>query len=370
MEPQQPDANSTQQADSSTSQNVVQGNQNRVIQGNDNKAVLGNSNTVVYGNNNQIQFVIPSTEKLQQQQHEREIPSLLPYLANRSEQEFELDKSIKKLIEKNPPYPLICIIHGDEYQSHDKFLERLHKVSLPKFLGLDPNQDLIKKYHLPCSAQLKNTYDFSDYLRKNLSDSVTGDSLASLEEINDFFYKCSIPVLVHTHLFTEQWTRQRFDILQKILDFWQEWPVLRSSQKIIVCIFIKYKTRRKKYTNNSFKTWLFSFIIYLLKQYRHQRVNHKICRYIETLSLSNFEKFNRLSGVALPKLIGVKREDVENWVRMEYTQTVIGEAMADKLFKEIRELFDKWEEQNSSNIIPMDDLADNLIKLLKSNLSG
>ncbi|WP_413176451.1 hypothetical protein [Anabaena azotica] len=380
FDPQQPDANQQQQADSYINDNAIQGNENSAVQGNDNQSVLGENNIVNQGNNNtqniNIYWSAPSTQQQfkqeiphTQQQPEREIPSLLPYLANRSEQEYELDKAIKKLIEKNLPYPLICIIHGDEYQSHDKFLERLHKVSLPKFLGLDSNQDLIKKYHLPCSAQL-NTHEFPDYLRKNLSDSVRGDSLASLEEINDFFYKCSIPVLIHTHLFTEQWTKQRFEILHKLLDFWQQWPDLRNNQKIIFCIFIKYKIRRKKSTNDSQKKSVFGFIINFIKQYRYQRLNQKICHYLETLSLSKFENFNRLSGVVLPKLIGVKREDVENWVRMEYTQNVIGEAMADKLIREIRDLFEKWEEQNSSNIIPMDDLAEDLIKLMKSNLSG
>ncbi|PNJ91567.1 hypothetical protein CEP14_13710 [Cylindrospermopsis raciborskii C04] len=70
----------------------------------------------------------------------RKIPSLLPYLVNRIEQEYELGR----VIVRNSPSPLICIIHGDEFQSHDKFLERLHKVSLPRFLG----EESIKKYRL------------------------------------------------------------------------------------------------------------------------------------------------------------------------------------------------------------------------------
>ncbi|MDF5729499.1 MAG: hypothetical protein PUP92_16175, partial [Rhizonema sp. PD38] len=132
-----------------------------------------------------------------------------------------------------------------------------------------------------------------------------------------------------------------------------------------------YQIRRRKHKNNSdLISLFFNFVSYFLKLDRYQRVNQKIYQHIETLSLSNFDKFNRLSGLVLPELIGVNRGEVEDWVRMEYTQNVIGEVMADKLIKEIRELFHKWEEQNSSNTIPMDDLADNLIKLLKSNLLG
>jgi inactive STAND len=366
FDPQLPDANPIKQADSYINKNAVQGNENSTVQGNKNQAILGNSNTVFYGNNNQIQFVFPITKKLQQQQPERQIPSLLPYLVNRSKQEYELEKGIKKLVEKAPISPLICIIHGDEFQSHDKFLERLHKVSLPKFLG----QDSIKQYHLPSPPKLKNSHEFSDYLRNKLADIVIQRSSASLEEINAFFNECTIPILIHTHLLTEQLQKQEFSTLHNLLNFWHTWPI-QIEQNLIICIFIKYQIKRKNQTKNSdIISLFFSFVNYFFKQYRYQRVNQKIYQHIETLSLSNFEKFNRLSGLVLPELTGVNRGEVEDWVRMEYTQNVIGEAMADKLIKEIRELFHKWEEQNSSNTIPMDDLADNLIKLLKSNLSG
>jgi hypothetical protein len=359
FDPQQPDANPQKLVDNSINENAVRGNENSSVQGNDNKAVLGNSNTLFYGNNNQIQFVLPITEK--QQQLERKIPSLLPYLVNRSKQEYELEKVIKKLIQKHPPSPLICIIHGDEFQSHDKFLERLHKVSLPKFIG----QESIKQYHLPFPPKLNNSHEFSDYLRNTLADIVIQRSSASPEEINAFFHECSIPILIHTHLLTEQLQKKEFEILHNLLNFWHKWPI-QSNQNLIICIFIKYQIRRKKYTRKSdIISLFFSFVSDFLKQYRYQKVNQKIYHHIN--SPSNFEKFNPLSVLVLPELTGVSRGETEDWVRMEYTQNVIGEAIADKLIKGIRELFDKWEEQNSSNIIPMDDLAEDLIKLLKSN---
>ncbi len=249
-------------------------------------------------------------------------------------------------------------------QSHDKFLERLYKVSLPKLLG----QDSIKQYHLPSPPKLKNSHEFSDWLCKTLAEIVIQRRSASPEEINVFFNEFSIPVLIHTHFLTEQLQKKEFENLHNLLNFWHTWPV-QMSQKLIICIFIKYQIKRKKHTKNSDIITLFcSCVNYFLKQHRYQRVNQKIYQYIERLSASNFDKCNGLSALVLPELTGVNRGEVEDWVRMEYTQNVIGEAIADKLIKEIRELFDKWEEQNSSNAIPMDDLADNLIKLLQSNL--
>ena len=173
----------SQSPDISLNKNALQGNENTALQGDKNQAILGNSNTVFYGNNNQIQFVVPINKKLQQQQ--RKIPPLLPYLVNRSQQEHELEKSIKKLMQKAPLSPIICIIHGDEFQSHDKFLERLHTVLLPRLLG----QDSIKKYYLPSPPKFKNYHEISDYLRNRLAEIVIKRNSASLEEINGFFNK-------------------------------------------------------------------------------------------------------------------------------------------------------------------------------------
>lgn len=366
FDPQLPDANPIKPANSSLNKNALQGNENSAVQGNENQAILGNSNTVFYGNNNQIQFVVPTNQKLQQQQTEREIPPLLPYLVNRRQQEYELEKAIKKLIEKAPLSPLICIIHGDEFQSHDKFLERLHTVLLPRFLG----QDSIKKYYLPSPPKFKNYHEISDYLRNRLAEIVIQRSSASLEEINAFFNNYPIPILIYTCLFTEQLQKPESETLHNLLNFWQTLPI-QINQNLIICILIQYQIRRKKRTKKSdIISLFFRFIIYFFKLDRYQRVNQKISQQIELLSQSNFDNFNRLSGLVLPELTGVNRGDVEDWVRMEYTQNVIGEAMADKLIKEIRELFYEWEEQNSSNTMPMGDLAENLMKLLKSNLSG
>lgn len=365
LDTKQPDLHLKKQTDILKNKNTVQGKENSTVQGNENQAVLGNSNTVFYGNNNQIQFVFSNTQNLPQQNPERKIPPLLPYLVNRSKQEYELEKGIKQLIKQATVFPCICIIYGDEFQSHEKFLERLYKVSLPKFL----EQDSIKRYHLPSPPKFNNFNELSDYLHHQLADIVVKSRYASLEEINGCFNECPIPILIHTHILIEKWRKQEFETLHNLLNFWQLWPD-GINQKLIICIVIKYKIRRKKYTKNlSIINLFLEFINYFFQEYLYQRSNQKFSQYIKRLLLSNVEQLNRLSLLVLPELTGVNRGEVEDWVRMEYTQNFIGEAMADKLIKEIRELFDKWEEQNSSNIIPMDDLADRLINLLKSSLS-
>lgn len=354
------------QTDILKNKNTVEGNKNTTLQGSENQAILGNRNIVCYGSNNNIQLCPSNSENLPRQQPKKKIPDLLPYLVNRSQQEYELEKALKNFIQKASISPVICIVHGDEFQSHDKFLERLHEVSLPKLLA----QESIKTHHLPSPPKLNSLPDFSDYLRHQLAYIVVGHSSATLEDINDHFNKSLQPILIHTHFLSEQLQRQELNVLENLLHFWQKWPV-EINQNLMICIFIKYKITRKKQVKKSDKISLFFRLVkYFLQRHRYERINQKIYQYIKKLSLSNFGQFNRLSIIVLPELTGVYRGDVEDWVRMEYTQNVIGAAMADKFLREIRGVFDKWEEEYSSDTMPMEDLATDLIKLLESHVSG
>jgi len=298
----------------------------------------------------------------------RELPSLLPYLANRVDQEFELGKTFQTFLKQNPLCPLVCIIHGDESQSHDKFLERLQKLTLPRLLKLDPRQTKIKEYPLNWSPGTESLDNLTERLCKSLADTVLGNSFASLEEINRTFCKYPDPIIVHTHLLTEDWQNDP-NVLNQLLEFWQNWPPLILGQQLIICIFIKYqikRSQRKGFSLNMFFTCLRTFF----KRNHYRRLNTLICKRVEAISFSSGSQLNRLSLIVLPQLSSISRTHVENWARSEETKQFVGEAMVGRLMDEIGNMFDTWEEQTASNIIPMDDLADHLMKLLNSLVMG
>ena len=57
-----------------------------------------------------------------------DVEQALPYLCNRSKQKSELEEALRQHRELRTGRPLLCVIHGDEYECHDKFLERLRTV--------------------------------------------------------------------------------------------------------------------------------------------------------------------------------------------------------------------------------------------------
>ena len=300
-------------------------------------------------------------------QLEREIPSLLPYLANRTDQEYELGQAIQKSLTKPRRRPIVCIVHGDEYQSHDKFLERLRKISIARLLRLNLHETTIKEYQLAWPSNLKKLEKLSTRLCRNLADTVEQYSLATSQQINQTLGKYPGPVIIHTHLLTEDWERQGFEVLPSLLKFWQDWPHLASNQTLIVCICVKYQIKRQKYSS---KWWSLKTIATSIRQYfrrlRFHKLNQQITQQLMELSESQFEQFDRLTSIVLPMLENLTQTHVENWARSESTKNFVGEAMLEQLVDSVRDMFELWETQTASQMMSMDDVAEHLIKLLKS----
>ncbi len=291
---------------------------------------------------------------------EREIPSLLPYLANRSPQKFELENVFEYSPKQTSLYPMICIIHGEEFQSHYKFLERLQKRLFPELLGIDVDQIAIKKYRLDWPSTLKSFDDLPVWLRRNLAGTVLKSSLASLEEINEAFCKYPAPVIIFTDLFTENWKNQGFEILEKFLEFWQNWPDLNPNQKLIICLCIKYQFGQQEYFFKNSIWWLFRYWKSFFRQRQFRHINKKVHEQLATLSKTKFMHFDRIFGVVLPELTGIERLDVLAWADSEETMKFVGEAGHEKLVAEIRDIFENQE------LISMEDLAKALVAKLKS----
>jgi hypothetical protein len=299
-------------------------------------------------------------------QFQKEVPHLLPYLANRREQEAELSEVFSKFLKQDLPSHLVCIIHGDEYQCHYNFLERMRKVSLPKWLNLDPQEPIIYEYPLEWPSRAKNLHNLSNQLCKNLADVVLKNSLYSLEEINVALSKHPYPVIIHTHLLTEDLHKQGLDSLNKLLEFCHDLHKIITNQRLIICIFIKYKIKRKKTHKKLWFKFLFNFSFDFLKQYREQQINRKVRHYLQNLSNSDRNYIQCQSIVVLPELSGINQGEVENWVRCEDTKKFVGEAMIEPLIQKVGEMFGYWEEQTSSDTIPMSYLAKELSKLMES----
>ena len=290
--------------------------------------------------------------------NKKPIPGLLLYLANRSLQEFELNKAIA-IDKRDTSRLLVCIIHGDQLQGHSKFLERMQNDFLPYLLDLDNNKTKVKIKPIEYSSELKDLNELPNFLLMKIKKSLSIQKSASLEEINKSFHKSS-PIIVHTDIITDDWQKQGFQILNKLLEFWEDWHNKNTiNENVIICICIKYI--------NIKLIWNFKFISSLFKQYRYQQINDKMRKYITELSnIKNIKKFNYLSVISLSELKDIGRADTQKWANLDCTKNFVGEKKIQQLQSNIDAMFDNWETQNSSNEIPMNILADKLIEILEN----
>lgn len=302
---------------------------------------------------------------------QRAIPLLLPYLPNRNVQEFELCQVMQTISREQLRHPLICIVHGDEYQSHDTFFQRLCEISLPRALGLGSSQSSIKKYHLLGwrPASLRSLQSIPERLCKCLSDIVENQSQAPVEKINQTFSSYPGPVLVEMHLLTEDWQRFGDGLLPKILEFWRSWPVLAPDQTLVVCLFVKYQIRQAG-LKTSWR-WLIKPIALLrrwLDTRRCRKLNLKIAQQVELISEGFYSSEHQHSihrcEVVLPKLENITQSHVEEWVRCQETQAFTGTAGLGQLMNAVRNMADQCETMS------MDHVAQRLIELLKETTNN
>ena len=296
---------------------------------------------------------IPSSEL---PQPKKTVPPLLPYLANRSEQEYELETTIQTHLKQRSNNPLVCIFHGDEYQCHDMFLQRLKQRSLPRMLELDAKKDVIKEYSLYDLTGGKNPEVFSDYLWFKLRQVTEHDCLASKAEINQSFAQNPSPTIIHISLQAKESENEVLNCINNLLSFWNNWPQLAPNQRLIVCISIKYKI-------NSLKSRGFFWFLKLKKMsecYRYSEIDNTIKNKLGEIKKSKFSQFKRLDGVVLTELSGICQSHVEEWANQIETKEFVGEVGVTQLMKSIRKIF----EQNED--LSMEHLADRLIELLKN----
>jgi hypothetical protein len=317
----------------------------------------------------QVNYYVSHDGKLQAHTESKpsppKIPSLLPYLPNRKQQDEELFEAIQNYLNQVPPKPLVCVIHGDEFQSHDKFLERLKKLSFPKYMDWDSKQMSVKDYDLAWPSELKKLDDLESLLCKDLaekflsSSSINKDTIK--ETINKAFCEYPSPIIICTYLLTEDWQNQGDLILDKFLHFWQNWPDLTPGKRIIICLSIKYQVKKKGSSKDSIFIRFWAYLINYFKPQNYQSENKKIKTKLEKLSDESFRQFSRLSGIVLPELTGVSRSQVETWARSDVVKDFIGEEMVGKLIDNITEMF----QNHPSKTIPMSDLAEELGNILK-----
>jgi hypothetical protein len=179
--------------------------------------------------------------------------------------------------------------------------------------------------------------------------SIHSNYYISASEINQILAAYPGPVLIHTHLLTDDFRHFGREALISYLRFWNDWPELIPGQQLFVFLFIKYQSPQKQ-----------SVIQRLTRPCVRQKHNYMIMRHLQEAS---WTEFNRIICRVIPKLENITRSDVEKWARMDETSRF---CRGQNVFAEIRDLF----ENHPPDGISMDPLDQHLIAILRKFAAG
>jgi hypothetical protein len=183
-------------------------------------------------------------------------------------------------------------------------------------------------------------------LELSLSREVLNSASDLKDAINARFALCNCPVVIHSHVLTENWRQRGAELLDFFLEFWQGWPELSVDQRLLVFLFIKYQVR----SHGWYKDWQ-------LRQ-ANAEIRKRLGNY-------DFGRFDRLRATLLPELQGPTLNEAQDWARSEHTSKYCD---AYPLVSAIADYYVEWEARQRPKSrpirIPMEQLAVKLRQLM------
>ena len=274
----------------------------------------------------------------------KQIPKFLCYSLDCTKQ---LNMFDWKWIDSSQKYrPKLFLVYGDEYQALDIFAERLKEKCKKKFKDV-----AVFFKRLDFEYRLASENKIQEHLRTNLAKVIESSPKALWEKLNSL----EGPVIIYTFIATDQW-QQCADTERDIssyIRFWQSFPDFVNNPNVCVLLGIKYIYCEEKDSNPMVK--------FLKRFHRTNKLavtNESIEQYLQ---VESFSDYRNIDLKILPKIDGVTRGDAENWADQSEVKKY---CSREDLIREIREIFKSWQREQSSNLIPIEHLAEKFKSIL------
>lgn len=171
--------------------------------------------------------------------------TLVTWLINRAQQTHELAKVIQQTQSTNAPRPVVCILHGNDDECHDKFVQRIVEYQLQRLI---PSTALGVPQHflldLPARGY-KSAAELHDFLRADLGANGLANMAATTADISARFAMLRAPVVIQTLMRAEGWSSAAHQTVADYLAFWAQWPPLAPQQWIIIFLCIRSQRKAK-----------------------------------------------------------------------------------------------------------------------------
>jgi hypothetical protein len=246
---------------------------------------------------------------------------------------------------KHPGRPFVCIIHGDEFECHGKFLERLQYHALPQMLGIDPNQKQIRDFPMRLPRLARQPAD----LWPALGDALMQNSAADAGECERFLSTHPEPMMIPLEFLTDDFDESSLGLLPTLLQFCNDLTGVPHRRDLLFFLSVKYQRPPRS-----------GFLDF--RKPRRRKINDALQ---ERLRAMKFADFDKLTGIVLPELRAVPQSDVQLWRSLKLVRE---RCWIDE--NKIRDLYARKDLVNPEERIEMERLAEELKKLMPSDESG
>lgn len=237
------------------------------------------------------------------------LPELLPYLCDRSAQESRLAAALRRWRESGlTRRPFVCLVHGDDDEELDWFMQRLQVDALPRMLAsgarpgekplYDPGLGSLVSHFLalPSPAGVTRPFEFlQQEVGIAVADDMDADESAVAEAVSRRF---RTPLLFHSTMSSRDWESDGEAALSAYLDFWRSFPDVEAGRALAL-LFLKYKTGGEASARARFTA-----------------LNERVAFSLGQLALALGDNGDERGGaytVVLPRLPPVALRDAEAW---------------------------------------------------------
>jgi hypothetical protein len=217
----------------------------------------------------------------------------LPYLCDRSAQERDLKEVLRRHRPPQARRPLLCVIHGDEYECHDEFIKRLQSALLPELLGLKVAVEECYWDGLPPPRPA------AGYFWLSLGEQLLNPAPDSEAECRELILKklaaSESPLFINLKWYTENCEPNGAELFASFLRFWEGWPDLPANKLVICGLSLVYQ--RSKESKSRFGFW--------------QKPPNERLR-LSVAQLKN-KSSDKLTLAVLTELQAITRKEAEDW---------------------------------------------------------
>ncbi len=267
-------------------------------------------------------------------------PGLLPHLADREPQ----IGAIEKHIVLDLPGPNVWVIHGEQNESLDKFLEcfRCHHIR-----RLTPNDDNCANLHAVYFNWPRACASYDDYqaqVMRQLRERLKIANAKPEELMLAINNSTNAPLLIWSRVDSIVWQGYGDKIVPYLLRLSRNWPRRVSGKLMIICLLVKYRRTSPKGIFKRLGMGRESF----------DKHNRKMRQFFVQRQ-GRPQQMSDVTGHILPEMQGITQIDAENWTE---DPEIKNKCANMDFMPAIREMFAECE------VLPMAIFAEGIQKLM------